>query len=43
MLKERTFHVVFVSPGHGAGMAVESHADAVIHYTGKAVTLSSKK
>jgi alpha-D-xyloside xylohydrolase len=38
MLKERTFHVVFVSPGHGTGMAAESHADAVIHYTGKAVT-----
>ena len=43
MLTERTFHVVFVSPGHGTGMAVESNADAVIHYTGKAVTVSGNK
>jgi alpha-D-xyloside xylohydrolase len=43
MLKERTFQVVFVSPGHGTGMEAESHADTVIHYTGKAVTVSSKK
>jgi alpha-D-xyloside xylohydrolase len=43
MLKERTFRVVFVSPGHGAGMAAEEKADAVVHYTGKAVTVISKK
>jgi alpha-D-xyloside xylohydrolase len=42
MLKERTFHVVFVSPGHGAGMAAESNADAVIRYAGKAVTFRFK-
>lgn len=39
MLQQRTFRVVFVSPGHGTGMASESHADAVIRYTGKAVTI----
>jgi alpha-D-xyloside xylohydrolase len=40
MLKERTFRVVFVSPGHGAGPGEESHADAVIRYTGKAMTVT---
>ncbi|MGO8767057.1 MAG: DUF5110 domain-containing protein, partial [Limisphaerales bacterium] len=39
MLKERTIRVVFVSPGHGAGMAAEETADAVVHYTGKSVTV----
>jgi alpha-D-xyloside xylohydrolase len=43
MLLERTFRVVFVSPGHGTGMTAESQADAVIHYSGKAVTVSAKK
>jgi hypothetical protein len=43
MLKERTFNVSFVSPGHGAGMAVEEKADGVVHYTGKAVTVNCKK
>jgi len=42
MLKERTFHVVFVSPGHGTGMW-EAATDAVIHYTGKAVTVTRKQ
>jgi alpha-D-xyloside xylohydrolase len=43
MLPERTFRVVFVSLGHGTGMTAESQADAVIHYSGKAVTVSAKK
>jgi alpha-D-xyloside xylohydrolase len=43
MLKERTIRVVFVSPGHGTGMATEEKADAVVHYTGKSVTVSGKK
>ena len=43
MLKERTFRVVFVSPDHGAGMGVEEQADAVVHYTGKAVAVRAKK
>jgi alpha-D-xyloside xylohydrolase len=42
MLKERTFHVVFVSPGHGTGMS-EATTDAVIRYTGKAVTVTRKQ
>ena len=42
MVKERTFHVVFVSPGHGTGMS-SATADAVIHYTGKAVTVTRKQ
>ncbi len=43
MLKERTFRVVFVSSGHGAGMADEPAADAVVHYTGKALTVNGRK
>ena len=43
MLKARTFRVVFVSPSHGAGQAAESKADAVIHYTGKAVMVSNRR
>ncbi|HEY5232306.1 MAG TPA: glycoside hydrolase family 31 protein [Verrucomicrobiae bacterium] len=43
MLKEHTFRVVFVSPGKGAGMAAEEKADAVIHYTGKLITVRNNK
>ncbi|HEX7577555.1 MAG TPA: DUF5110 domain-containing protein, partial [Verrucomicrobiae bacterium] len=43
MLKERTFRAVFVSPNHGAGMAAEEKADAVVHYTGKAITVTRKQ
>ena len=43
MLKERTFHVVFVSSNHGAGMAAETKPDAVVHYTGKVLTILCKK
>ena len=43
MLKERTFRIVFVSPNHGAGWAVEEKADATVHYAGKAVTVICKK
>ena len=43
MSPERTFRVFFVSPGHGTGMAAEANADAVVHYTGNAVTVSGKK
>jgi alpha-D-xyloside xylohydrolase len=41
-LKERTFHVVFASPNHGAGMAA-GEVDAVVRYSGKALTVSCKK
>ena len=37
MLKERTFHIVWVSPGHGAGVASVENPDVVTHYTGSAV------
>lgn len=39
MLQERTFHVVFVGKGHGAGINVEAKADKVVKYTGKTVTV----
>ena len=42
MLIERTFHVVFVAPRHGTGMA-ETTNDAIIHYSGKAVTVSRRR
>jgi alpha-D-xyloside xylohydrolase len=37
MLQERTFRVVCVRPGKGAGALVEKDADAEVRYTGKAV------
>jgi alpha-D-xyloside xylohydrolase len=40
MLKDRTFNIVFVSPGHGAGIAAEEKADAVVRYTGKPRSVS---
>ena len=40
MLKERTFRVVFVSSNHGAGMAAEEKADAVVRYNGKPKSVS---
>ena len=43
MLKERDFHVVFVSPGHGAGPSAEASIDAAVHYTGKTVSVTKKK
>jgi alpha-D-xyloside xylohydrolase len=42
MLKERTFRVIFTSPNHGAGMGA-GEVDAVVRYSGKAVTVSGKK
>jgi alpha-D-xyloside xylohydrolase len=41
MLKERTFNIVWVSENHGAGIPVTEKPDAVVHYTGKAVTISA--
>ncbi len=37
MLKERTFRVVWVRPGKGAGALAEKDADTEVRYTGKAV------
>ena len=43
MLRERTFNVVFVTPNHGTGIPVTEKPDAVVHYTGKAISVSGKK
>jgi alpha-D-xyloside xylohydrolase len=43
MTKERDFHVVFVSPTRGAGIALEPNPQTSIHYTGHAITLSPEK
>jgi alpha-D-xyloside xylohydrolase len=41
MLKERTFHIVWVSPGHGAGIPPTGQPDAAVRYTGKALKVSA--
>jgi alpha-D-xyloside xylohydrolase len=41
MLKERTFRVVWVSDGHGAGIASTNKPDAVVAYEGEAVKISA--
>jgi alpha-D-xyloside xylohydrolase len=43
ILKERTFHVVWVSENHGAGVATTENPDAVVHYRGKPVSVSAPK
>jgi alpha-D-xyloside xylohydrolase len=43
MLKERTFHIVWVSTGHGAGIAATEKPDAVVHYTGRSVKIACPK
>ncbi len=43
MLTERTFRVVWVSAGHGAGIAPAENPDAIVYYTGKAVKVSVLK
>ena len=40
MLKQRTFHIVLVKPGHGGGLAPATSPDKVIMYTGAAVKLA---
>lgn len=39
MLKDRTFHIVWVSAEHGSGIASTEKPDIVVHYNGKAVKL----
>jgi len=39
MVESRTFDVVLVSTGHGVGEAVSLRPDAVVNYTGKAVSI----
>ena len=39
ILKERTFHIVWVSPEHGVGITRTEEPDAVVRYSGKAVNI----
>jgi alpha-D-xyloside xylohydrolase len=39
MLKKRTFHIVWVSAGHGNGVALTPAADTVVNYTGNSVQI----
>jgi alpha-D-xyloside xylohydrolase len=39
MLRERTFNIVWVSKGHGAGVDVTVHSDSVVHYMGEPVNI----
>lgn len=41
MVKKRTFRIVWVSAGHGNGMALTPTADAEVNYTGKAVQIQA--
>jgi alpha-D-xyloside xylohydrolase len=43
MVKERTFNVVWVSGKHGAGIPITETPDAVLRYTGEAMTVSARK
>lgn len=40
MLAQRTFHIVWVSEGHGAGVPPASNPDAVVRYKGDALRIS---
>ena len=40
MLKERTFHIVWVSANHGVGIAPTGQPDVVVQYKGEAVKIS---
>ncbi len=42
MLKQRTFRIVFVSPGHGVGDAVTEKADVEVVYQGRALKISAR-
>jgi alpha-D-xyloside xylohydrolase len=39
LLKERTFHVVWVSENHGAGISIVEKPDAIVHYRGREITV----
>jgi alpha-D-xyloside xylohydrolase len=40
---DATFHVVWVSPGHGVGIDPTDKVDAVVEYQGSAVTVSAQQ
>jgi alpha-D-xyloside xylohydrolase len=42
MLKQRTFRVVWVSPGHGAGISATTTTDAVVKYDGTALNVRAR-
>jgi alpha-D-xyloside xylohydrolase len=42
MLKSRTFRVVVVRPGHGAGFDPETNPDAEVEFSGKAARVTTK-
>jgi hypothetical protein len=39
MLKQRTFHVIWVGNRHGAGLAPENRVDATVSYDGKQIDI----
>ena len=43
MLKRRTFHVIFVAPNHGTGIAAEDAVDSTVHYTGRAAKVICRR
>ena len=43
MLKERTFHIVWVSKDHGVGISPTDKPDAVIRYKGETVNVSKSR
>ena len=43
MMKDRAFHIVLVSLGHGAGIPLGERPDAVVQYAGKKMTIRLMK
>lgn len=43
MTKKRIFRIVFVSEGHGSGVAETESADEIVNYTGEAVTVKARE
>jgi alpha-D-xyloside xylohydrolase len=41
MLKERAFHIIWVSANHGAGVASTENPDVVTHYAGNTVKINA--
>jgi alpha-D-xyloside xylohydrolase len=43
MLQKRTFHIVFVRDGHGAGIGSTANPDLIVLYSGPAMTASRQQ
>ena len=43
MLEKRTFHIVWVTPGHGTGLSSEAQPDRVVSYQGNAICIQAHK